>query len=218
MLHLTVLSVPLAAVAEATLATDPLVAADWGYAVKCWLSDRPGLACRPWRAVAANRAVRITGWRSAPPVPAERSIYVGMQEVALEPGQHLAVAGRFIPVRRQGKTPTRPHARSRDAAEGRADPREAYTAWLRERLIDVMPFAEIEDVDVQRTGHDRVLRKTSRGRLRLVRSVLNPVAEATVSMRVRDAAGVEAWLLRGVGEQKAFGYGAFLPTLVETSA
>jgi choline dehydrogenase-like flavoprotein len=60
----------------------------------------------------------------------------------------------------------------------------------------------------------RALRKIPHGRERTrIREELIPVVEAVVLLTVYVPAAVEDWLANGVGPQKAFGYGAFIPTV-----
>ncbi len=135
--------------------------------------------------------------------------YLGHREFTVEQDQPVSFAGRFIALRRNPRV-------TRDAAAGRTDPAAAYEAWLRERLVDVMPSASIDAVVIDGFASRRVLRKVSRERREAkVQEGIIPVVEATVAMTVVDPAGLEAWLLKGVGPQKAFGYGAFLPTVGE---
>lgn len=217
MLHLTELSVPPRNVTDATMEVDPLVASDLDYSIKTWMAGRPFLACRPWRCISSQPVIRIMGWRSTPPErpeQAEASVFVSVRDFGLKNGQSIALTGQFIPIRRQGKAPTREKGRAFDAADGRADRNAAYITWLKERLIDVMPAAEVQDIRLDRTRHSIILRKGGfRNGVATIQRVRIPVAEATVWIKVIDVAGVEAWLLKGLGSQKAFGYGAFVPTL-----
>jgi len=207
MLYLTEISMPIKSAIEATMSIDPLVASDLDYCVKTWMADKPSLACRPWRAAFLRDAVRIIGWRDEPASCNDQSVYLGTREVSLQAGETLALSGRFVALRRTKN-------RSRDAAAGREDPEGAYTAWLRERLVDLMPFASIEQTRIDRFSRRRVLRKVAHGRERTrVASEVIPMVDATVLLTVCDPVGVERWMRLGLGPQKAFGYGAFLPTI-----
>jgi hypothetical protein len=207
MLYLTEISIPIQSAIEAAMSVDPLVASDLDYCVKTWMADKPSLACRPWRATIAGAALRITGWRDEPASCSEKSVYLGAREVSLQAGETLALAGRFIALRRAKN-------RARDAAAGREDPEGAYATWLRERLIDLMPFASIEQTRIDSFSARRVLRKVGHGREHTrVASEVIPIVDATILLTVRDPVGVERWMRFGLGPQKAFGYGAFLPTI-----
>jgi hypothetical protein len=207
MIYLTELSVPRTAAVDAAMAYDPLVASDMDYCLKTWMADKPAIACRPWRASSVRDGVRITGWRREAPGAGTAGVYVGTKQVSLSIGQSLAIAGRFIALRRVKST-------ARDAAAGRADPKVAYQAWLRERLVDLMPSATVDGITIESFHQRRVLRKVAHGReMTRVREELIPVVEALVLLTVQVPAAVENWLASGVGPQKAFGYGAFIPTL-----
>jgi hypothetical protein len=205
MLHLTEISIRTREAVDAAMALDPLIAGDLGYCLKTWMADKPGLACRPWRATTLRDGTRITGWRREPPQAGCSAIYAGSREFAIRPGQSLTFSARVLARRRNPR-------RVSDAAEGRADPRAAYEAWLWERLVDVMPFARIDAVLIEGFRSQRVLRKVSRttGRTR-VREECNPVVDATVCLTAHDPERVEDFLLVGLGPQKCFGYGAFIP-------
>lgn len=207
MLYLTEISIPIKAAIDTTMSLDPLVASDIDYCVKTWMADNPLLACRPWRATSQRGSVRITGWRNTAAASKDRAVYLGTRTISLQIGQLMALTGRFVPLRRC-------KAGMRDAAKGRSDPDVAYEAWLRERLIDLMPFAAIDESQISAKTHRRVLRKVAHGREHTrVREELIPVVEANVLLTVHEPARVETWLLHGVGPQKAFGYGAFLPAV-----
>jgi hypothetical protein len=209
MIYLTEISIPVKCAVDATLNVDPLVAADLDYAIKTWMAGKPGLACRPWRGIILRNTLRITGWRASPADgPAGKSTYLGTREIALQAGESLALSGRFLALRRIRKS------RCFDAANDSDDHERAYSTWLRERLIDVSPFAAVERFQIDSFSQKRVLRKTCHSRAHTrVSSQIIPVVEATVCITIRDPAGVEAWLLHGVGPQKGFGYGAFFPSL-----
>ena len=211
MIYLTELSLRTKAAVDATMTIDPLVASDLDYCLKTWMADKEGLACRPWRATTLREGSRITGWRAAPPMRDGADAYLGHREFTVQRNQPVSFAGKFIALRRNPRV-------TRDAAAGRTDPAAAYEAWLRERLVDVMPAASIDNISIDDFGTRRVLRKVSRERRDAkVQQEAIPVVEATVAMTVLDPAGLETWLLKGVGPQKAFGYGAFLPTVDERS-
>jgi hypothetical protein len=206
MIYLTEISVPRKAAIDAAMTYDPLVASDMDYCLKTWMADKPSIACRPWRASSMRDGVRITGWRREAPGSGVQGAYVGTKEVSLSAGKPLAIAGRFIALRRVKSA-------ARDAAAGRADPKAAYKAWLRERLVDVMPSATVDEITIEGFHQRRVLRKVAHERERTrVREELIPVVEAVVLLTVHVPAAVEDWLVSGVGPQKAFGYGAFIPT------
>jgi hypothetical protein len=207
MIYLTEISVPRKAAVDAAMTYDPLVASDMDYCLKTWMADKPSIACRPWRASSMRDGVRITGWRREAPGPGTSGAYVRTKEVSLSVGESLAVAGRFIALRRVKSA-------ARDAAAGRTDPKAAYEAWLRERLVDVMPSATVDEITIEGFHQRRVLRKVAHERERTrVREELIPIVEAVVLLTVYVPAAVEDWLANGVGPQKAFGYGAFIPTV-----
>lgn len=205
MLHLTEISLRRAAAVEATMVVDPLVAADLDYCLKTWMRERPSLACRPWRATTLRDGVRIAGWRREGPGDGGDGAYVGSRVISFEPGQKLTFSTRFIALRRNPRT-------RRDAADGYQNPVAAYETWLKERLIDISSAAATDSVTIESHAQRLVLRKTNRDRLRTrVQQEIIPVVNAIVEMTVRDATKLEEWLLIGVGPQKGFGYGAFLP-------
>jgi hypothetical protein len=207
MIYLTEISVPRKAVVDAAMRYDPLVASDMDYCLKTWMADKPSIACRPWRASSVRDGVRISGWRREAPGSAVEGAYVGTKDVSFSVGRSLALAGRFIALRRVKSA-------ARDAAAGRADPKAAYSAWLHERLVDVMPSATVDGITIEGFHQRRVLRKVAHGReMTRVREELIPVVEAVVLLTVRIPTAVEDWLAKGVGPQKAFGYGAFIPTV-----
>ncbi len=100
---------------------------------------------------------------------------------------------------------------SRDAAEGCDDEFDAYNSWISERLIDVMPFFDVAHCNICTIAKRRVLRKFGNHSRSKVKEEVIPVVTAELSGVVRDEAGFEHWLAKGVGPQKAFGFGAFLP-------
>lgn len=211
MLYLTELSVPVSAVRRDALEADPLVAADLSYALKVWLSRRDSVAMRPWRACAAGKSVRIVGWRSEAPDPKAVSggAYIGYRPFHLSAGDAVTLEGMFVPIRRVTRGGT--VRMSRDAAEGRDDEVDAYKNWLSERLADVGQFFDIAQCDISTIARRRVLRKFGSHAHSKVREEVIPVVTAEVSGVVRDESGFENWLVKGVGPQKAFGFGAFLP-------
>lgn len=214
MIHLTELSLTLKAAIDVAMTFDPLVASDADYCLKTWMAGNPGTACRPWRASIHKEGVRITGWRSDPPQPGKSGTYVGYRAISLTDGQALALDGRFVALRRSSNAFGSGRKTSRDAADGRTDPNAAYEAWLRERLVDLMPYATIDNVTIEAFHRRRVLRKFGPDQKHArVREQLIPVVDAVVLLTVQDPAAVEAWLIGGIGPQKAFGYGAFIPTL-----
>ena len=207
MIYLTEISVPRNAAVDAAMTYDPLVASDMDYRLKTWMADKPSIACRPWRASSVRDGIRITGWRREVTGSGPQGAYVGTKEVSLSVGQTLAIAGRFIALRRVKSA-------ARDAATGCADPKAAYSTWLHERLVDVMPSATVDGITIEGFHQRRVLRKVVHGReMTRVREELIPVVEAVVLLTIRIPAAVEDWLATGVGPQKAFGYGAFIPTV-----
>jgi hypothetical protein len=209
MIYLTELSLKTKAAIDVTMTIDPLVASDIDYCLKTWMADKDGVACRPWRATTLREGSRITGWRASPPLRDGTNAYMGHRDFTVERDQPVSFAGRFIALRRNPRV-------IRDAAAGRTDPAAAYEVWLRERLVDVMPSTSIDAVVIDGFASRRVLRKISRERRDArVQEGIIPIVEATVAMTVLDPAGLEAWLLKGVGPQKAFGYGCFLPTVDE---
>lgn len=211
MLYLTELSVLRSTVRRAALNADPLVAADPGYALKTWLSKHQNVAMRPWRASDAGESVRIVGWRREVPDPAALSdnAYLAHRSFEAREGHAVALEGTFIPIRRVSRGGT--VRLCRDAAEGHDDERDAYRAWLLERLIDVMPFFEVAHCDVNAAVKRRVLRKFGSHSRSTVREEVIPVVTAELSGIVKGQTGFENWLAKGVGPHKAFGFGAFLP-------
>ena len=192
---------------DAAMTYDPLVAADMDYCLKTWMADSPPSRARPWRALSVRDGVRISGWRREAPGSAVGAGTSEQKDMSLLVGRPIALAGRFIALRRVKSA-------ARDAAVGRADPKAAYSAWLQERLVDVMPSATVDGITIEGFHQRRVLRKVAHGReMTRVREELIPVVEAVVLLTVRIPAAVEDWLAKGVGPQKAFGYGAFIPTV-----
>jgi hypothetical protein len=206
MLYLTEISLRLEDVVNATMRLDPLVAPDIGYCVKTWMADKSGIAVRPWRATTLRDGVRIVGWRSSEPsFRSDNKPYLGVREVRLEAGEEMLLSMRFIPLRRNPR-------RERDAAEGREDPASVYKAWLMERLVDILPIASTNSIAIEGFDKQKVLRKVLKSRsYTIVTQQVIPVVESIVGITVKDPSEVENWLLRGVGPQKAFGFGAMLP-------
>jgi hypothetical protein len=211
MLYLIELSVPLSLVRRAALMTDPITAADQSYALKTWLSTQTGLAMRPWSAFPAGRSVRLVGWRRGMPqsssLPSE--VYVSHRQFTCHDCDKISLLGTVMPLRRTSRNGT--IRLSRDAAEGYEDRDVAYEAWLRERLIDIMPYFELERLSIISSVKRRVLRKFGLHSRLVVRAQVVPVVTAEISGTVLNHAGLEDWLAKGVGPQKAFGFGAFLP-------
>lgn len=223
MLFLTELSVLKTAIIETVLNTDPLVAKDRDYSIKTWMADKENLACRPWRVFASPRKnmVRILGWRTAEAISNDPQVYVGTQHFQVETGQSITLQGQFVALRRVKGKSFDPGKKYHE------EPRKAYTAWLRERLIDVMPFADIIDCTVNDFSHKVVTRKIHAkaapdrvnpqignlfaSRTKSVNQETIPVVKATITIKPTNAAAVEEWLHKGVGPQKAFGYGGFFP-------
>jgi hypothetical protein len=210
MLFLTEISTPLHLITQTSLDLDPLVASDFDYATKIWLNCNPSLACRPWCAAVSGNAVRIRGWRDDPPRTTERKIYLGFTEFRIGVGERITVSGQVIPLRRA-------KSRARDAAEMADTPAEStalYMTWLRERLVDLSPYALVDAFEIETSTHRRVLRKLdhSRASTRVAAQII-PVVSGRIEITVRDPIGVERWLRLGVGPQKAFGYGGFFPTI-----
>jgi hypothetical protein len=206
MIYLTEISFQRKTAVNYTLTVDPLVASDMDYCIKTWMGQIPEIACRPWRSSDLREGIRVTGWRrDKPGMPADK-IYVGHWELSYTAGEKATFTTRFIPLRRAGRS-------ARDAAAGRLNPEIAYQQWLSERLIDIADAASTDSVEIERHFHRRVLRKISRDREHSeVQYELIPVVDATVQMTVKHPDDFEAWLLAGVGPQKVFGYGAFIPT------
>jgi hypothetical protein len=100
MIYLTEISVPRKAVVDAAMTYDPLVASDMDYCLKIWMADKPSIACRPWRASSVRDGVRISGWRREAPGSAVEGAYVGTKDISLLVGRPIALAGRFIALRR----------------------------------------------------------------------------------------------------------------------
>jgi len=211
MLYLTELSVPLSLIRRTALMTDPLVAADQGYALKTWLSRHEGVAMRPWGAFPAGESVRLVGWRQQAPQASMLSaeIYASHRQFTCHDGEEISLVGKVVPLRRTSRNGT--IRRSRDAAEGYEAPNDAYEAWLRERLIDVMPCFDLRGFSITSTVKRRVLRKCGVHSSQVVREQVIPVVTVEISGNVKNGAHLEEWLAKGVGPQKAFGFGAFLP-------
>lgn len=211
MLYLTELSVPVSAIRRDAMETDPLVAADLSYALKVWLSRRQSVAVRPWRACAAGKSVRIVGWRREAPdlKAASANTYIGFRPFHLCAGHAVTLEGTFVPIRRVTRGGT--VRLSRDAAEGRDNEIDAYRSWLSERLLDVTPIFEGLHFNIATITKRRVLRKFGDHARSKVKEEVIPVVTAELSGVVRDETGLENWLAKGVGPQKAFGFGAFLP-------
>ncbi len=211
MLYLMELSVPLSMVRRSALITDPIIAADQGYAVKTWLSGHEGVAMRPWGVFPAGESVRLVGWRHQAPQASTLSteIYASHRQFTCRDGDELSFVGQVVPLRRTSRNGT--IRRSRDAAEGYEDQEAAYETWLRERLIDVMPCFDMRRFSITSTIKRRVLRKFGLHSCQVVREQVIPVVTAEISGTVKNEARLEDWLAKGVGPQKAFGFGAFLP-------
>jgi hypothetical protein len=205
MIFLTEISLKRSIAVDVTLTFDPLVAADFDYCLKTWMASVPDVSCRPWRATPLREGARITGWRRDAPKGGSRDFYTGARPVSFAVGERVTFATRFIALRRNPRG-------SRDAADGRTSPVLAYTAWLNERLIDISPAASTEAITIEHFALRRVLRKVAKNPYAArVSPELIPVVDATVAMTVKNTARLEEWLLVGIGPQKGFGYGAFLP-------
>jgi hypothetical protein len=212
MIHLTEISIPRDVVTDTALKFDPLVASDADAACKTWLATQPGIAPRPWRLTSLGSAFRIVGWREHSPGPSSKPVYLGTRAISFEPCQTVRFATRVVPLRRQGRTDKRPTRRTRDAADGYLDPAVAYRSWLLERLIDLGAVARLDDLSIAAHAVRKTLRKTGRAReATIVSRLVMPLADALVTLTIINPAHFEAWLLQGVGPQKVFGYGAFLP-------
>jgi hypothetical protein len=211
MLYLVELSVPLTLVRNAALMIDPLTAADLSYALKTWLSTQAGLAMRPWNAFPVGQSVRVVGWRREAPKTSTLAseIYVSYRKFDCRDGDKISLLGTVVPLRRTSRNGT--VRLSRDAADGYEDQNIAYEAWLRERLIDLMPYFELHDFSIVSFARRRVLRKFGLRSRQIVREQVVPVVTTQISGSVIDHVELEDWLARGVGPQKAFGFGAFLP-------
>ena len=211
MLYLTELSIPLSLVRRTALVVDPIVAADQGYALKTWLSRHEGIAMRPWDAFPTEESVRLVGWRHQAPQPSVLSaeIYASHRQFTCRDGEEISLVGKVVPLRRTSRNGT--IKRSRDAAEGYEAPNAAYEAWLRERLIDVMPYFDLRAFSITSTVKRRVLRKFGVRSRQVVREQVIPVVTVEISGTIKNGAHLEEWLAKGVGPQKAFGFGAFLP-------
>jgi hypothetical protein len=205
MIHLTVISVSPAIAFNTAMELDPLTAADSDYCAKTWLATHPSIACRPWRVAMVQDKMRITGWRRTQPDTSGINAYINARAVQFSVGEQATFAARFIATRRNPRT-------TRDAGEGYHDPKTGYDAWLRERLIDISMAADVESLEITRHSSKRVLRKASRSAgPRHVRPEIIPVVEALVALTIKQPETFEQWLLKGIGPQKGFGYGAFLP-------
>jgi hypothetical protein len=171
------------------------------------MANKPFIACRPWQATSSDGHLRITGWRREPTVGGIPGVYIGSREMTFCVGKSLAIRGKFVAMRRS-KRPIR------DAAAGWVDPIAAYEGWLRERLADILGFANLERLVIDRYSSKQVLRKFDHRRDHTrVRSETIAEVEATLHIKVKNPSELEAWMLKGVGPQKAFGYGAFLPVV-----
>jgi hypothetical protein len=211
MLYLVELSVPLTLVRNAALMIDPVTAADLSYALKTWLSTQAGLAMRPWNAFPAGQSVRLVGWRREAPQASTLTskIYLSHRKFECRDGDNISLLGTVVPLRRTSRNGT--IRLSRDAADGYKDQNIAYEAWLRERLIDIIPYFELHDFSIVSYAKRRVLRKFGLQSRQIVREQVVPVVTAQIGGSVIDHVVLEDWLVRGVGPQKAFGFGAFLP-------
>ena len=191
--------------------TDPITAADQSYALKTWLSTQTGLAMRPWSAFPAGQSVRLVGWGREMPQSSNlpSKIYVSYRQFTCHDGDKISLLGTFVPLRRTSRNGT--VRRSRDAAEGYEDRDVAYEAWLRERLIDIMPCFKLESLSIISSVKGRVLRKFGLHSRLVVREQVVPVVMAEISGTILNHVSLEDWLAKGVGPQKAFGFGAFLP-------
>lgn len=218
MIYLTEISVPVGAIRDVVTRISPLTAPDPDYAAKAWmaLDAHAGVACRPWRQYrsAADR-VRIVGWRKTPPSGAAlgAEVRVASRAVAIEPGEVLTLSALIVPIRRTKRV-------GRDAGGDCDDRAISYRLWLQERLVDIASALKIDDggIAIGNSATVRSLRKKQR-RPASDRHAAEvtigyetfPRLEVTVTGQVTNPARVEEWLLQGVGPQKAFGYGAFLP-------
>lgn len=99
MLYLMELSVPLSMVRRSALITDPIIAADQGYAVKTWLSGHEGVAMRPWGVFPAGESVRLVGWRHQAPQASTLSteIYASHRQFTCRDGDELSFVGQVVP-------------------------------------------------------------------------------------------------------------------------
>ena len=207
MIYLVEISVPLSVVLNTAINIDPLVSSDIDYCVKTWMAVNLGLACRPWRKTTFNQHLRVTGWRRSAPGAQPEGVYVGLRQFSVQAGERLTLSGHFVALRRNRQT-------AHDAAAGWTQPSLAYEGWLTERLIDLAPYATVTDVKIERYLTKSVLRKVDHRReWTKVQLQTIPEVFASVTVIVIDPLGVEAWLLKGLGPQKAFGYGAFIPTI-----
>lgn len=207
MLYLTELSIPVRDVRETARKVEPLAAADPGYALKAWMESLDlDVQPRPWTWQACGDVFRVLGWRAEPPARGAGSLYTGFRTVTFDPGETVSLEGTVVALRR-----TRRYVF--DAAEHHPCAKSAYDGWLTERLIDVRPFADIEHAGTVTYRARKVLRKAARRAqgIKVVHEQRVPVVTAALTLTVRDPAGVERWLLKGTGPQKAFGFGSFLP-------
>ena len=234
-LFLTEMSVPAADLRAVAMATDPLVAADPGYATKIWMSSLPeGLALRPWRYAnggSGSKAMRILGWRKSKPDEAARpeAVRLGYREFELERDEVATFMGTVIPYVKRWNPHIGASCRS-DAAIGWGDPDVAYLTWVKARLMGTESFMTIKEIDVSDAGKIRTLRKVARdetklevvGKIRrrssgeisdtkIVRSELTPRASVTLTVKVVNPEETLRWLVAGFGPQKCFGYGGLLP-------
>lgn len=236
---LTELSVPAAELRAVAMATDPLVAADPGYAVKVWMSSLPeGLTLRPWRYAngdTKSKAIRILGWRTDPPDEASRpeTMRLGYRPFELERGEIANFMGTVIPYVNRFNPNIGASCRV-DAAIGWDDPDVAYMTWVKARLMGTERFMTVVDVDVTDAGKIRTLRKAARdetkkelaaktlrlrppqksrdiGATKIVLSELTPRASVALTVKVINPEETLRWLVAGFGPQKCFGYGGLLP-------
>lgn len=205
MLLLTELSIPRDHVRTTVMTTDPLVACDQGYAVKTWLSCHPEFRIRPWRQFDAGTATRVLGWSSSRlPSSLPDGVRTGTSPFHLAADEVVRLEGDVVALRRTKNI-------ERDAAKGFADPAVAYAVWFGEQLADLDGVAEVLEASVIGWRSEKVVRKVARGVHKRVVPQLLPVVSVAIRVRVLDAKAFAAWLLKGVGRHKAFGYGGLFP-------
>jgi len=207
------------------IASDARTAADTGYVVKSALAAlfAPG-AIRPWRIVEMDDvSIIIEGWSTGTVLPGNGSedvhpdllngIVMNIQQTPVTLPGTCRLQGRVVPLRRSGAAKRSGRPFIRDAAEGAGSPSEAYRDWIVQRLsAEGSGLRLLAEPKITRARKARVMRKLSRG----VGEVMQPDVAFEVEVEVTDAAAAHAFLLKGVGPQKCFGYGFLGPKMVES--
>jgi hypothetical protein len=213
MLYLSELSIPSRNIHQSARQFSPLLASDDGYAIKTWLAARPEITLRPWRAFVTGDTVRIIGWSEMPQSLTNDEVGVSTRPVEMKAGQALALSGLVCPLRRKSAIEGKRGRSEVDAAIGTPDKAQAYQAWTLERLVELMPHVSISGGPTATAfGQFEAVRKWETGvRRKDITTLVLPFAEVEFSAVIRNPDAVRLWLLKGVGPQKAFGFGGFFP-------